>query len=136
MTGARSTMTHRMSFSLWVLAIPVGFLVLVWIGQRRLIYFPSRDVPSPASLGLEPVEPVTFDTSDRLKLHGWFLPSERPARFTVIVFNGNAGNRADRGEFAAALRAQGLAVLLFDYRGFGENDGAPTEGGLAADARA
>ncbi len=30
----------------------------------------------------------------------------------------------------------GFSVLLFDYRGYGENPGLPTEDGLAADARA
>jgi fermentation-respiration switch protein FrsA (DUF1100 family) len=29
-----------------------------------------------------------------------------------------------------------LAVLLFDYRGYGGNSGAPSERGLAFDARA
>ena len=114
-----------MSLVLWLFGIPLVVLALVWMGQRRLIYFPSRDVPAPATVGLEHVELVTFDTSDGLMLHGWFLPSARPARFTVLVFNGNAGNRAHRAEFGAALRAQGLAVFLFDYRGFGENGARP-----------
>ena len=56
--------------------------------------------------------------------------------FTLIVFNGNAGNRAYRADLARAFRGRGAAVLLFDYRGFGGNDGRPTESGLAADARA
>ena len=54
----------------------------------------------------------------------------------VIVFNGNAGNRAYRSDLASQLAARGLAVLLFDYRGYGENPGSPTEEGLARDARA
>ena len=37
---------------------------------------------------------------------------------------------------AQALREHGLAVLLFDYRGYGGNDGSPTETGLAVDAQA
>jgi hypothetical protein len=37
---------------------------------------------------------------------------------------------------ARALAAEDLAVLLFDYRGFGGNPGSPTETGLKADARA
>ena len=125
-----------MSVVLWLFGILLAVLALVWMGQRRLIYFPTRDVPSPEAVGLENVEPATFLTSDGLTLHAWFLPAERPARFTTLLFNGNAGNRAHRADLASALRAQGLAVLLFDYRGFGENDGAPTERGLAADARA
>jgi fermentation-respiration switch protein FrsA (DUF1100 family) len=54
----------------------------------------------------------------------------------VLVFNGNGGNRAHRAPLAAALSRSGLAVLLFDYRGYGGNPGAPTEPGLLADARA
>jgi hypothetical protein len=53
-----------------------------------------------------------------------------------LVFNGNGGNRSLRAPLAAALARMGLAVLLFDYRGYGGNPGHPTEAGLAADARA
>ena len=123
-------------------AIVAGFVIvisvvaLVWAVQRRLIYFPFGRVPTPDEVGLTDVEPVQFATADGITLNGWFLPSRRlPAGFTVLVFNGNAGNRAYRAPLAAALRAHGLAVLLFDYRGFGENRGAPTEAGLIADAR-
>ena len=54
----------------------------------------------------------------------------------VLVCNGNGGNRAMRAALAGALARMGLAVLLFDYRGYGGNPGSPTEEGLAADARA
>jgi fermentation-respiration switch protein FrsA (DUF1100 family) len=54
----------------------------------------------------------------------------------VLVFNGNAGNRAYRAPLAVALRRHGINALLFDYRGYGDNPGAPTERGLASDARA
>jgi len=116
-------------------AIAAVLLVLVWAGQRRLMYFPFGDVPSPADVGLRSAERVTFPTEDGLTLQGWFLPAPPPA-FTVVVFNGNAGNRAFRAPLAAALHARGYAVLLYDYRGYGGNPGAPTETGLAADARA
>ncbi|HZA84086.1 MAG TPA: alpha/beta hydrolase [Actinomycetes bacterium] len=65
----------------------------------------------------------------------------RPGRWgrpgpAVLVCNGNGGNRSLRAPLAAALSRMGLAVLLFDYRGYGGNPGHPTEAGLAADARA
>jgi len=72
-----------------------------------------------------------------LTLHGWFVPAaSTPARFTVIVFNGNAGHRGMRAPLAAALAGHGVATLLFDYRGYGDNSGSPSEDGLALDARA
>ncbi len=49
----------------------------------------------------------------------------RRRAFTLVVFNGNAGNRAYRASLAQAFRERGLAVLLFDYRGFGGNAGHP-----------
>jgi fermentation-respiration switch protein FrsA (DUF1100 family) len=119
-----------------ILAV-AGVLALIWIGQRRLIYFPDRSLPTAAAAGLSGIEPVEMPVEDGSTLHGWFLPGP-PQRtpFTVIVFNGNAGNRAYRVPLAAALRRHGLAVLLFDYRGYGDNAGTPTEQGLEADARA
>jgi uncharacterized protein len=115
----------------------VGLLVLLRASERRLMYFPVGPPISPDEIGLSHAEPVAFTTVDGITLHGWFLPGlQRPAPFTVVVFNGNAGNRSYRAPLAVALQAQDLAVLLFDYRGYGENRGSPTEEGLAADARA
>jgi len=112
-------------------------LALLWVGQRGMIYIPYRGVAQPWNVGLPRAQNVTFTTDDRLTLHGWFVPAHSaPARFTVIVFNGNAGNRGYRAPLAAALAQHGVATLLFDYRGYGDNSGRPTEDGLARDARA
>ena len=115
----------------------VAVLTLIWLGQRRLIYFPDTSSPSLDRAGLATAEAVTFVTSDGLRLSAWFITgtgsSPRP---TVIVFSGNAGHREYRVPLAAALRSHGLNVLLTDYRGYGGNPGTPTEDGLAADARA
>jgi fermentation-respiration switch protein FrsA (DUF1100 family) len=118
-------------------AVVVVLLLMFWVGQRRLMYFPLDDVPSVASLGLRDVDEVAFETADGLRLTGWLfrLNAADPAP-TVIVFHGNAGNRAHRVPLADALRRIGLQVLLFDYRGYGGNPGSPTEQGLEADARA
>jgi fermentation-respiration switch protein FrsA (DUF1100 family) len=118
-------------------AVVAAVLALIWTMQRRLMYFPSADVPSPDAIGLIGVEEVAFETADGLRLSGWFVAAPGPSpRATVLVFNGNAGNRAHRAALAAALRRHGLHVLLFDYRGYGGNPGTPTGNGLAADSRA
>jgi len=114
-------------------------LVLLWLLQRSMIYFPFGSVPEPASVGLPDAEPVTMATADGETLQGWWVAAQAaPAqgRATVIVFNGNAGNRGYRADLARGLRARGLNVLLFDYRGFGGSTGGPSEEGLAEDARA
>jgi uncharacterized protein len=115
----------------------LALLALIWLGQRRLMYFPHATVPPPSAVGLADAEPVTFTTLDEVQLHGWFVPATRlPARATMLVCNGNAGNRAYRAELARAFRPQGVSLLLFDYRGYGGSTGSPHERGLALDARA
>lgn len=123
------------TFGLFVLVAVVGVGVL-WVFQRHLLYIPSGHVASPATVGLPQAEEVTLRTEDGLMLAGWFVPGEtRHAQFTILVFNGNAGNRSFRAPLALALAKAGLSVFLFDYRGYGGNTGRPSEAGLAADAR-
>lgn len=115
----------------------LALLVVIWLGQRRLMYFPHPTVPPPAAVGLADAEQVTFTTDDAVRLGAWFVPAtQSPVRATMLVFNGNAGNRAYRAELAHAFRQHGVAVLLFDYRGYGDSAGTPDERGLALDARA
>ena len=122
---------------LTVAVVLLAALALLWSQQRRLIYLPApRAVPAAAAL-LPGAEEVSFPTEDGLRLDGWFLPAAAAGRGpAVLVCNGNAGNRSLRAPLAAALARAGLAVLLFDYRGYAANPGRPTEPGLAADARA
>ena len=130
-------MSRYMSILLTIGVAAVGTVLLVWMIQRRLIYFPLGDVPAPSQVGLTLVEEVQFPTADGLTLNGWFIRSASSApASTVVVFNGNAGNRAYRAPLATALQDQGVQVFLFDYRGYGGNEGTPTETGLRADARA
>jgi uncharacterized protein len=119
--------------------VALGYVIVVaalWLMQRRLIYLPSQAVPPAVSL-LPDAEEVVLVTDDGLSLDAWFVPRSGPGvGATVVVFNGNAGNRADRAGLGAALAARGFDVLLTDYRGYGGNPGSPSETGLAADARA
>jgi fermentation-respiration switch protein FrsA (DUF1100 family) len=112
-------------------------LALLWLAQRRLIYFPDdRRVP-PAAEAVPAGRDVTLETSDGLRLGAWSVPARGTDRgLTVLVANGNGGNRADRAPLAAALSRAGFAVLLFDYRGYAGNGGRPTEEGLGRDVRA
>jgi fermentation-respiration switch protein FrsA (DUF1100 family) len=130
-----------MTGALRMLALPLVavsiLLLLLWAGQRSLMYLPLGSVVPPAEAGLAGVGALTVRTSDGLSLGAWFVGAGRaqPAA-TVIVFNGNAGNRSYRSPLAAALAGAGFHVCLFDYRGYGGNAGSPTEAGLLLDARA
>lgn len=115
----------------WVALALAAVLGVVYLFQRSLIYLPSQDVPDAP----EGVVEVTYETEDGLTLSAWFVRSS-DNRGSVIVFNGNAGNRANRLPLGQALAEAGYSVLLTDYRGYGGNRGTPSERSLAIDARA
>jgi uncharacterized protein len=115
----------------------VLLLVVVYFYQPRLIYFP--DVPgreltaAPDSLGLA-FEDVRIPSGGET-LHAWYVPAGAGAP-VVLFCHGNAGNIAHRLEWLEILHGMGLAVLLFDYRGYGQSSGSPDEHGMYEDARA
>jgi pimeloyl-ACP methyl ester carboxylesterase len=120
-----------------VVAATALLLAMLWAFQRRLIYIPVPRTVPPAAVVLPGAREVTLRTVDGITLGAWFVPPTGPKRdVAVLVAAGNAGNRSLRAPLAAALARQGLAVLLFDYRGYGGNRGRPTESGLARDSRA
>jgi uncharacterized protein len=124
-------------FASVVVAMVLFVVLFSWVFQRRLIYLPyTGAVPSAATM-LAGARDVQLTTSDGLRLGAWYVPARRPAgTFTVLVANGNAGDRSMRAPLARALANRGFGVLLFDYRGYGGNPGSPSEEGLARDVRA
>jgi fermentation-respiration switch protein FrsA (DUF1100 family) len=116
-------------------AIVIALLLLVRLGQRRLIYLPTVEAPPPVASLLPQAEEILIDTADGLRLAAWFLDAGDPAAATVLVFHGNGGHRAHRAPLAAALARHGISVMLTDYRGYGGNPGRPSEDGLLNDAR-
>ena len=124
-------------FALVVAAVVLFVVLFSWAFQRRLIYLPSTGAVPPAATMLAGARDAQLTTSDGLRLGAWYVPARRPAGFfTVVVANGNAGDRSLRAPLARALANQGFGVLLFDYRGYGGNPGSPSEEGLALDVRA
>jgi uncharacterized protein len=123
----------RLVLSIFIFAI---LLVLsIRYIERRSLYFPMKDITTtPAQAGL-PYEEVYFKTSDNKRLNGWLISSDRTV-FTVIFCHGNAGNIGHRLEKIAMLNKLGLNVFIFDYRGYGKSDGAPSESGLYKDVLA
>ena len=122
-----------------LLTVVLSYLVvclLLYLLQDRLIFFPGEaPTATPRSIGLE-FEEVHLGTEDGLELHGWWIPARDGGRGAVLVAHGNAGNIGHRLGLARAFHGMGLAVLLFDYRGYGNSEGAPSEEGLYLDAEA
>ncbi len=118
----------------------LGLLVLLRLSESRLLYAPGPGrslVPPPPELQL-PVERAEISTEDGLELVAWVIRTEGARAPWLLICHGNGGNISDAGRpfHYAGLRALGLNLLAFDYRGYGESEGAPSESGLYRDAHA
>lgn len=86
------------------------------------------------------VREVRIPLPDAAPLHGFTLTPAPSADtgYWVLHLHGNADSAFSAGQLANVQRlaAQGLAVLAFDYRGFGPSPGTPSEAGLYEDAEA
>jgi uncharacterized protein len=116
--------------ALWRFVDPLGRL------ETALVFIPrSTSVGDWHPAGVV-FEDAWFQAADGTKLHGWFLPHEKP-RAVVLFCHGNEGNVATWATPLAKLHNRaGVTVLGFDYRGYGRSEGVPSEAGILADARA
>jgi fermentation-respiration switch protein FrsA (DUF1100 family) len=116
----------------------VAIFVLMGVYQRDFIYQPKKTsrLLAEAVSSTPPLDDIELQTTDGLTLHGWRFRAEADsdAKFLMIYFPGNAGCRADRVSDCRDFTELGFDVILFDYRGYGDNKGSPSERLLASDA--
>jgi len=123
----------------WLVILAVlgcgGLLVLTYVFQRVLMYFPDATRTRPAAAGLPQAAEVTLTSDDGERLVAWHVAphGDRPV---VLYFHGNGGALNLRAERFAWLIADGTGLLALSYRGYGGSTGKPTEDGLMRDARA
>jgi fermentation-respiration switch protein FrsA (DUF1100 family) len=118
----------------------IVFLVLLRLGESRMLYVPGGSrvlVAPPAELQLG-VQRVELTTTDGVRLVSWAMPAGNGSGYWLLICHGNGGNISEAGRpyHYAGLRALGLSLFAFDYRGYGESKGVPTEQGLYRDADA
>lgn len=129
--------TVRMITSVFA-AVALGYAIFagaLYVYQEQFVYLPERVLAAtPRERGLD-YEAVRFTSADGVRLSGWFIPAPN-ARATLLFFHGNAGNISHRLESIRQFHRLRLSVFIFDYRGYGESEGAPTETGTYRDAEA
>lgn len=128
-----------------IIAAYIAIVAIFWLFQSWFIYHPTNEIAdTPESIGKK-YEQVEFQSADGIRLNGWFIPAEPPqprndtpinSGSTVLYCHGNARNISDCLDIIRILTELKLNVFVFDYRGFGKSEGAPSEKGLYADAEA
>ncbi|MFQ6008526.1 MAG: alpha/beta hydrolase [Candidatus Zixiibacteriota bacterium] len=129
---------------LWLFIFVFGVFLLLcgalYFFQKKLVFYPVRGFTvAPDQLNLQ-YEDVYVTVTSEERVHGWYFPANNPdssEEVPVVLFcHGNAGNISHRLETVDFILSLGAAILLFDYRGYGQSNGSPSEANVYADAEA
>ena len=119
-----------------LLAVVVGYIAiaaLVWLLQERLIFMPvGVGVPPQPPSGWR-LEKVSVAARDGTPLAGVLLLPPAARAPLVIYYGGNAEEATASASQASATYGE-RALLLMNYRGYGDSGGKPGEKPLVADA--
>lgn len=109
----------------------IGILFLAYLLQDRLIFFPSKGLLTDARNFVESEISLRCDGA---KLHGWRVTeSGEELNTPLIVYYG--GNAEEVSVNLAEFQNRGLKnFLMFNYRGYGNSTGKPTQSALFQDA--
>ncbi|MFA7484769.1 MAG: alpha/beta hydrolase, partial [Phycisphaerae bacterium] len=122
-------------FYIWLFFTMIygGFGLTLYLMQPKLTYRPIRDVPyTPEEIGLE-FEDLTLKTEDGIAISAWYIPAPE-SKYTILLCHGNGGNIMHRLDNINIFYNLGVNCLIFDYRGYGNSQGKPTEQGTYKDA--
>ncbi len=112
--------------------------VVLYVMQERMVFLaglPGRALEAtPQRLGFA-YDDVSLETADGISLHGWYVYAPE-SRGTVLFMHGNAGNISHRLDSIAIFCDLGFDTFIFDYRGYGQSEGKPSEKGTYRDAEA
>jgi fermentation-respiration switch protein FrsA (DUF1100 family) len=110
----------------------VGVTGLVWIFQEKLLFYPRPVIGTPAPPTGWKLEQVQITTKDGTRLAGVLVlpPVAKPP--LVVYFGGNAEEVTSFASSTAETYGN-RAVLLVNYRGYGDSEGSPGEEALVSD---
>lgn len=81
------------------------------------------------------LEEARIKTSDSIGLESWFIDNPN-TRKTVLYFGGNGFVIETSYHIITSILDQNVDLLVFNYRGYGRNKGAPSIEGIKRDALA
>jgi fermentation-respiration switch protein FrsA (DUF1100 family) len=118
-----------------LLAIAAGYggvVLLAWLGQEKLLFYPRPVETKPVAPSGWRLEDVSFTTRDGTPLAGVLLLPPGPKPPLVIYFGGNAEEVTSFAPVANEYYGN-RALLLVNYRGYGASEGKPGETALVSD---
>lgn len=104
-------------------------------GCNSVFYYPRPEILDPPKVDKPLITETETKTPDGLTLKVWIRKPEQKVRAVLLHFHGNAENLSTHYYFVSWLGQHGIELILFDYRGYGESEGEPSQEGLVIDGR-
>ena len=136
---------HRQPFLMTLITILVLMSGLVFAADRgfqaleqAMVFRNSHDPQLMKTLDeIEPalqarIHNVYFPATDGTRLNGWYIPAS-PGYPTAVFAHGNGGNMGWCEGVLRVFSRTGYGILAFDYRGYGNSSGTPSEKGVYSD---
>lgn len=115
-----------------VLGVLLGFLLLLWWSQERILFQPPSFDEAHVESGR-----VNYKAADGQQLVGFVVGDPKTASGVLICFHGNADLAMWQLDWAhEVVRHTNYAVFLAEYRGYMSLGGSPTYSNTKLDAQA
>ncbi len=109
-----------------LLYLAIGYLIIslfIYLKQDSLLFYPIQEKHQIAN-SQAPIVSYQFENQG-IELHGWLLHPEYAAEKLLIYYGGNAEDVFYSS--ADFLQLENVAILLVEYRGYGNSSGTPSE---------
>ncbi len=106
------------------------------------MYVPAREIrATPNAINIK-YDDVRIKTDEGGIIAGWYIPvfdvenirHDPLSDCTVLICHGNAGNISDRLDLISAFHKMNMNIFIFDYSGYGDSTGTPSEERTEKDA--
>lgn len=123
----------------WIaIAAACGYIevaAVLYATQRSLMYFPDKVHTTPAAAGLPEATEVPLTAADGVHITAWYAAPQGDKPI-IVYFHGNGGSLRYGVPRFRQLIGAGIGLVALEYRGYGGNEGSPSESGLIADGEA
>ena len=94
--------------------------------QNRLIFMPTYSVNQVPVRSAHSFANLVIPSAGGQSITAWFVPAEN-SNGTVLYCRGNKGNMSDDIGIIRTWNKLGYNAMVFDYQGFGQSKGEPSE---------
>lgn len=118
----------------WLLIIHICFIVMAYLFQDKLIFYPSQ-LPSDYEFQFErPFVEVNLKTADGKTINALHFTKDS-ASGVILYFHGNSGSLSNWGHVVDYFAQYNYDVFVMDFRGYGKSTGSFNETWMYKDAQ-